>query len=744
MSEIPFEVKSFSGGITDHYVGAAPNMAQDVRNLIVGKDDKAQSRGGLTLVDAVHNQLPYVTTPTRVDSIHKFKKQYFVHQTKNKIYDSTLTNIVGPTGNQAFTSTAVQFNKNSYCEWNNHLIVTNDSSQFPNMLYRSGSSFVLTSMGLPKPVSISVTGSVGTNSYLYALVYKYSYSIDGVTFLVRSAVSSWFTYTGAVISGASTTTVTLPTFTNGTTDNFDTANVKVEIYRTQLAQTVFYKVGEVALGTATYTDNTTDANLIAGVTLYTATDDLNYDRPPKCKFVFSHNGVVYYIGVDGAPNTLIQGNPLQPHAAPAGNVAEFDDVITGVGVASQSVVIFCKDRVYRLDGIYDSIGNGGIFKTEISKNVGTLSHKSVIQTNEGLFFATATDGFYFTDGYKVLRISENIPTRYQSIVGNEIIASRIYGSYDAAEKRLYWACHSSVSSTDNDMIYVCNAFAGVSPVMPFFILDGGNWPSNFAPTAIYFDIDKLMHGDSRGYLFYQDHTILNDLKIDATKSPTLWSNLPIIFNYISPAYDFGDVTRRKWVTKLIVYCDGIAKVSIQPSSNNDNIGAWNNLAEIKSNSPILWGDTGITWGDEVLRWNYSPIISGKRYFPKNSIRCSYKQISLTNAYTNIASQLDFGTVNVDGTLKQITFTDTTQNWLQDPVDYYISFPDDAYVQEFKVTARTSNTVLTVEDIGGLLTTKASTAWKLKGYRKDESLRLLSYTIIYTPLTPSQTAYKGAT
>jgi hypothetical protein len=250
--------------------------------------------------------------------------------------------------------------------------------------------------------------------------------------------------------------------------------------------------------------------------------------------------------------------------------------------------------------------------------------------------------------------------------------------------------------------------------------------------------EQLVTTDKRGYVLKYADGQLNDLKIDTATTPSNWTNYPVIYDLRTVATDFGSVTTRKWVSKAVLYADSESRAAVRLMSNNDNSGVFVDLAEIKSNSPVLWGDSPTPlWGDTTIRWNYLPIITASRRMP-SPLRCSYKQLRVTNSYTLVDSSEYSGQVSVDATTKQITLLTGTYSWDAEVVDYYISFAGDNYVNEFRISARNSATIITAEDTSNLMVTSASTDFKIMGYRKAETIRLLSLSMIYDLTTPTQT------
>jgi hypothetical protein len=736
------EVNDFSGGIKDSFVGAPPNKGKAFTNLTIRPDLKTESRFGSEVFDPTHYQVPFTTTRKRADSIYRFKSSN-IYQTQGKLYhiNAGFVEITGPSGNSCFPSTAVEFDQCGYAEWNNHLLVACDRRLRPQFIYKDGSNYRVRTIGLPKidPSGITFTAGSGL-SRKYVFVHVHTYTIDGTTFTQRSAVSATRVYTSTIPNSIGS----IPVLANGAVDNYDTSNVKIEIYRTKDAESTFFKVGEVTNGTTTFSDSVADSSLDTGLLLYTDADDLDYDQPAKCKYVVQLNGVAYYLNIEDSlggiyPNRLVQANADQIYAANEGNICDFDEDITGAGVAGQYVIVFTRNRTYRLEGTYDSTGAGGISKVEISRTSGCVAHKSITQVLDGIYYA-ATDGFYFTNGFQVQKISEDIPETYREIVASETIAKRIYGTYDPFEKIVYWSASDDVTDDDNGIILAAHTYFGIRPDVPFTKFDGGYWPENFTASSLLFHDGVLVRSTTDGVLLKHYRGLLNDIKVNPATAASTWTQLPVIYDYTSPAFDFGDITKRKWVTRFITYCDSIAKVSFTIFSNNDNTNFFRELAEVKSNSPILWGDSFGLWGDEGVRWNFLPIVSANRRFPSNGLRCSYKQIKITNAYTEIESSVSMGLADVNATAKTVTLLTAGVEWDVNSVDYFISFSTDNYALEYKVSARTP-TVLTVEDPSSLLVTASGVGFRVNGYRKNEAIRLLGYSMVYQYLTPSQTPYR---
>ena len=615
----------------------------------------------------------------------------------------------------------------------------------------SGAHAVVSSHQVTKVIDPVITPTVNNSfSYVYAFVLKSEYMIGSVTFIERGPVR--LVSTGATADDPSVNQIDIskiPELVNGVIESYDTSNIKVEVYRTQNNGTVLYKVGEVDNGTATFADTSSDSDIINNITLYTEGDVLDNDPPPKAKYMISINDIIWYGGIkEGTverPNRVRHSNKNAPFSNPESHFEDLDDEIVGMGAVNVFPIIFCENKIFRLEGFYDTTGRGFIKKREVSNTVGCVSHRSIVQVRDLLFFAS-DDGFYFTDGFQVKRISENINETYKGIVETDAQRSRIYGTYDESENRVLWACQADQATDDNDTIFVCYLRFGVSSKTPFNRWTDGGFTGNFSPSSIIFKDNQLIRADKRGYLFTHSVDDLNDPKVVTSETPSEWQVRPIVYDYRSVATDFGQPDVRKWVTKMIVTADNVSNISMAISSMNDNSGTFRSLKEIRYRDNIEWGDQVIEWGpnSDSVRWDFFPIIEEKRRFPAGGLRCSYKQIRLTNADTIIMASDVIGLASTDDVAKTLTLESApTFTWEQDAVDYFIAFESDNYTQKFLITARTDS-VLTLSDPNDNLVSGVNLKWQMTGIKKSERLELFSYSILFAPLSRTQDTFRGAT
>jgi hypothetical protein len=134
------------------------------------------------------------------------------------------------------------------------------------------------------------------------------------------------------------------------------------------------------------------------------------------------------------------------------------------------------------------------------------------------------------------------------------------------------------------------------------------------------------------------------------------------------------------------------------------------------------------------------LVEQKRWFVAGGLRCNHKQLQFQNGF---AIQANSDAPNATATLNQSakTLTASGFTWPVDPIDWEVALESDGYIQGFTVTNRTA-TVLTFTDPGGLLPVNGTYRWVLRGYSKSERFHLISASVIFGLITPTQKPFQG--
>lgn len=743
-----FTIDDFSGGITDYPMDATQNQCQTLDNVVINPNKKPISRDCFQIYGTADFQVP--DGNVRIGALLPIEtsavSNLFVQSSRKIWYQNagTFTELLGPSGNSALPA-GTSSNFVSSAIWNNHMLLTTDAFGSVMKLYHNASlTPTIINAGLPDLASApTVTaGASGSNSYIYAFIYDYTYNIGTVLFEDLGPT------TQVLLSSASTPDVNaiaitaIPVLSNGSTENRDTTAITVQIYRTLNNGTQFFLVGSVTNGTTTFTDSVSDATLGNNQPLYINGGVLDNDPPPQCKYIHVVNGKTYYANIkDGTElltNQVRESKAADPDSVPVENFDQVEDDIAGISSYQGKVVVFGNNRTYRLDGTFDELGAGGISHEAISPIIGCLSHRSIVQTRDGIFWA-GQDGFYWTDGYRVQKVSDSINLTYKAFVNTGIKQGRIVGTYDKKENRVIWSIQNDPTNSDNDTFFILDLRWGVRPASTFVTASNGQ---NLSATALCFYQNALYHGDRRGYVFTWGNTVYSDPLVDTTLVATSWSTAPVIFNIKSIAFDFGTPQVRKWVTGIVFKSENKSNLSVQITSNNDDSSSYKQLKEIRFRDNCVWGDPERIWNDPAPEWGFTGLIIAKRRMPAGTLRCSYKQIVITNAFTNIFKSDSYCPASVDSVAKIATLTNpSTFDFPADSVGYSITFNADNYTNNYPILSQTADTV-TYQDHLNLSSTSASDKWLIRGTPKKEVLSLLSYSLFYMPLTTTQPAYTG--
>lgn len=615
--------------------------------------------------------------------------------------------------------------------------------------------------------------------FIYAFVFKNTYkTVDGVEFVEYSnptqvGASSFpvnypIGYTGT--STVTTTTVALPggisssvttqygtvitgipAVANTSKTNYELSKIEVQIYRTINTGTTFYLLATLPNGTTTYTDVTNDTLSNAGEkplntreTLYTTGGVVGFDPPPRARFIhILQNTAIYgaiYDGEEYFPNRLLQSIPGTPAATNLTFYDDLEEAVTGLASSGGNFIAFSLTKTYRLAGGYNELGQGNLSHERISDNVGCISESSIVQTDTGVFYA-GNDGFYFTDGYSVKKISAQIDKTYQKYTQTQNQRDRIQGTYDRQFRRVYWTMQANPTGADCGQLFVLHT--GYSNESSNGVFTSWNNGVNFMPSSVTYFKNQLVRGDYRGVVYYHSSYSKTDPAIpeDLTVEATAWNTVHLPYKYKSPALDFNTTFKGQWATRLHVAGRNVGNAAIQVSTVReiDNEAA-RDFSPIFYKQNIIWGDANVTWGDPDVIWEYDKTLDEWRRFPTKSLRSQFRQVEIKPGYVVTNKYDDYPDQSFASTISQAAFVAsvailtpagfTSITWPLNIVGQTIAFDIDDYTTEYTITAITnSNTRLTLADpTNGLASLPTSMKWQISGYLKEQRFQLSSYDI----------------
>lgn len=732
-----FRIDDYSGGLTDFIFSGNPSEYEAAENLLITKERGLITRNGSQFYDDNNPRIP--AGNQRVGHLRRFEEELLI-QSSTKVYKD-FANLTGPGGSDVFLSGSVS-NYVDFAEWNGHLISVSDSFAKPSKIYKDDNGdFQVRTAGLEELASdptITPDANDGDN-YLYRFIYFYEYNVKGIDYNDLGPYRQVEVLNASDFSGAGHyhTISNIPALLG---DNYDFSNIKVKIYRTISNGTTFYEVGETSYTSGpnmdNFVDQVDDTTLINNALMYTEGGVVENDQCPPAKFVTMANNIVWYANVQengvNRFNRVRQSIQLDPDSCPVTFFVDLDSEIKGIGTVKNYPIVFCESgSVYRLEGFFDFLGRGNIVPRKISDRAGCLSNNSIVETEDGLYWA-GKDGFYGTDGFEVRRAAEteegNFKLRdtYAALTNTDAKKARIYGCYDRENRRIYWSM--SGSSDNEDILIYDQTFDGFTSMMQ----------DEAIPSALVFDDDGLIRADGRGYVFHHLDTNFTDKNIEISVAPSNWYETAIIYRFKHIAFDYGEPELTKWVNKVNVVAQNLSNLDLQVNSYDDGSVVAVALKEIEYKDVMTWLDVGWIWRDSEAVWREKLEIQRTRRMKKSangvrgSIRNRYKQIELTNAYTIVDWSDNNSVATVDATAKTITLDNTTYSFPNNSEGYAITLASDNYATEYEVSAVNLDangvaTSLTLLDPNNTLSNLSGEAWQLNGYAKNQRLHLDSVT-----------------
>lgn len=643
-------------------------------------------------------------------------------------------------------------------------------------------------------------------TYAWAAFYRYQYTVEtnGLLYLnqgspvfsnsiqttpsypVGTAIASFnTTYLNAatiLVENKCATLTGIPNLINTSLTNYDTTvsvvpqttdsgqvsfyqNLSLELYRTTNGGTTFFFLDQLANLTSSVSQNYNDAinelfprpgatALNLQKAMYTSGGVLANDQPPISKYVHTLGGFTYYGAITDTgqffPQRIRQSIQGAPDSAPATFFDDLEDELVGLSSSRNNLIGVCKNSVYRVSGSFTSTGQGSMSHERISDAIGGLNAKSIVRTEIGVFFA-GSDGFYYTDGYQLIKISIDLDKTYRSCTTSDTQRARIYGAYDKITRRIWWSLQSQETAQDNDVFFIYYLDYGVKPSGVFTkALTTASWQ----PSSAVFYKGNLIIGDSRGYLFKTDSHAKTDPKINTLTAPSTWGTVYIPWDFRTCALDFGTTYMRKWITRIHSVGQNVGNGAIQINSINDNNATGNGikpLPPIQYLGNVVWGDPRVIWGTASYSWKYDGKMDVWRRFPAGSLRSDFKQIQYAPGNFVVYRSDDYPNFCF-ATVSKGALTATIQTpsgftailWPLDVVDYFISFSTDNYVTKYLVTALdATKKIITFTDPSNTVSNDTTAKWQISGIKKEQRIRITAFDVHFATLGDKNEAYPGS-
>jgi hypothetical protein len=280
--------------------------------------------------------------------------------------------------------------------------------------------------------------------------------------------------------------------------------------------------------------------------------ELDRAAPTGCKFIEKFSERIVVAGNSDYPSTVYYSTRLKPwdfEGASAGSI-DVGDVITGIKVFRNSLIIFCKNSIYELT----NLDSDPIIKS-VTKNIGCVNGNSIQEIGGDLIFL-APDGLRTVAGTariddvelssisrKILPIINDLLTN----IGNYTISSIVI-----RERSQYRLFYYQSGQADAGQKGIIGTFKYNSEGIPAFEWsETKGLPVKFCTSDLNTSGTELIfHADESGYIFEHD-----------TGNSFNGSNVEAEFQ--TPDMDYGDNGLRKSLYKI--------KANIEPEGTQNDL-----------------------------------------------------------------------------------------------------------------------------------------------------------------------------
>jgi hypothetical protein len=168
---------------------------------------------------------------------------------------------------------------------------------------------------------------------------------------------------------------------------------------------------------------------------------------PNGKYMVYTGNRMFVAGVAGAPQTLYFSDFLDPSSFPVLNLIQFGigdgQPITALGTVGPYLLVFKEHAIWAVN--IANIDTSGVVVRKIDDNIGCTAHRSVVTTDLGAIFLTATRGIYATNGVTAHEIGYNI--RPTILAANPSLRQNAAGAFFRDH---YYLSFASAGATHND------------------------------------------------------------------------------------------------------------------------------------------------------------------------------------------------------------------------------------------------------------------------------------------------------
>ena len=281
-------------------------------------------------------------------------------------------------------------------------------------------------------------------------------------------------------------------------------------------------------------------------------EELNNTAPVGCSLIERYAERIIVSGQTLNPSTIYYSTRLKPYdftGASSGSI-DVGDIVTGIKVFRNSLIIFCKNSIYELT----NIDSTPIIKS-VTKNIGCVSGNSIQEIGGDLIFL-APDGLRTIagtariDDVELSSISRKILPLVNDILnnfGNYVVSSTVIR--ERSQYRLFYYQSGQADSGQQGIIGTFKYSAEGVPAFEWSQTKG--LPVKFITSDLNSSgTEVIYHADDSGYIYQHD----TGNSFDGTN---------VEAEFQTPDMDYGDNGLRKSLYKI--------KANIEPEGTQNDL-----------------------------------------------------------------------------------------------------------------------------------------------------------------------------
>jgi hypothetical protein len=281
-------------------------------------------------------------------------------------------------------------------------------------------------------------------------------------------------------------------------------------------------------------------------------EDINNDAPEGCSLIERYAERIVVSGQEANPSLVYYSTRLKPYdfAGASAGFVDVGDIVTGIKVFRNSLIIFCKNSIYELT----NLDSTPIIKS-VTKNIGCISGNSIQEIGGDLIFL-APDGLRTVagtariDDVELSSISRKILPLVNEIINN--FANYTISSMVIRERSQYRLFYYRSGQAASGQKGIIGTFKYNSEGIPSFEWsETKGLPVKFCTSDVNNNgTETLFHTDETGYVYQHD-------------TGNSFDGLNVEAEFQTPDMDYGDNGLRKSLYKV--------KTNVEPEGTQNDL-----------------------------------------------------------------------------------------------------------------------------------------------------------------------------